>query len=89
MCELHAATHAQATLPPPAETVLDPVCGMRIAPQDAAARLVHEGVEHHFCSAGCARRFQADPQRYLRTAETPAPAAAEPAAAEPATAVPA
>jgi YHS domain-containing protein len=47
------------------ERVLDPVCGMRIDPARAAATVRHEGVAYHFCSEGCARRFQARPSRFV------------------------
>jgi YHS domain-containing protein len=47
------------------ERVLDPVCGMRIDPADAAATVRHGGVAYHFCSDGCARRFQASPSKFL------------------------
>ena len=44
--------------------VLDPVCGMRIEPSRAAATVQHGGQAYHFCSEGCARRFQATPSRF-------------------------
>ncbi|MGV8939943.1 MAG: heavy metal translocating P-type ATPase [Lysobacter sp.] len=51
-------------------TVTDPVCGMQVDPAKTAHHAEHEGVTHHFCSAGCRERFVADPSRYL----TPPPA---------------
>src|SRR5579875_4139017 len=57
----------------PALTAIDPVCGMEIDPQHAAAKLEHNGQMYYFCNAGCAERFQTDPSRYLN----PAPAAVE------------
>ncbi|PZR51674.1 ATPase P [Xylanimonas oleitrophica] len=42
----------------------DPVCGMTVDPQNAAARREHDGVTFAFCSAGCAAAFDADPHRY-------------------------
>lgn len=47
------------------DRVLDPVCGMRIDPARAAATVRHDGVAYHFCSEGCARRFQASPSRFV------------------------
>jgi Cu+-exporting ATPase len=38
--------------------VLDPVCGMRIAPGDAVGRHVHEGTTYHFCSTKCLEDFE-------------------------------
>lgn len=46
------------------DVVLDPVCGMRIKPADAAGTSEHAGKTVHFCSAGCKRRFDANPAAY-------------------------
>ncbi len=47
-----------------ADTVKDPVCGMDIRIEDAAATEVHEGRTFHFCSKGCHQAFVGDPHRY-------------------------
>jgi Cu+-exporting ATPase len=47
------------------QTVIDPVCGMSIAPPDAAEHHKHAGTTYYFCNPGCARLFRADPERYL------------------------
>ncbi len=60
-------THAHAT-----SLVLDPVCGMRIDPADAAAVREHEGHTVHFCSESCAKKFDADPGRYAAPEQAPA-----------------
>jgi YHS domain-containing protein len=60
-----------------ADRVLDPVCGMSIDPARAAATVRHGGAAYHFCSEGCARRFQATPSRFVGGAPAhsrPAPA---------------
>jgi Cu+-exporting ATPase len=44
--------------------VTDPVCGMQVDPKTAAA---HRGTVH-FCSAGCAAAYDAEPERYAATA---------------------
>jgi len=44
--------------------VTDPVCGMRIDPDDAAATAEHEGTGYYFCSEACRDRFEADPAAY-------------------------
>ena len=49
---------------PPGRAV-DPVCGMELDPDDAAARLLWGGEELLFCSMGCLQRFTADPERHL------------------------
>ena len=44
---------------------LDPVCRMPVAPEDAAGRLRHQGVEWLFCTLDCAGRFAANPESYV------------------------
>ena len=43
------------------ETVTDPVCGMQIRPEDAAASEEHDGRTFYFCSEACHQTFMADP----------------------------
>lgn len=43
----------------------DPVCGMEIKPEDAAATVDHEGKTYYFCSQDCADSFEDDPESYL------------------------
>jgi Cu+-exporting ATPase len=50
----------------------DPVCGMRVEPASAAAKVEHGGKPYYFCSAHCAQAFKVDPQRYLSGAHNPA-----------------
>ena len=61
--------------------IKDPVCGMTVDPATAKHHAEHGGAMFHFCSAGCAAKFTADPGKYL--ADTPASmaAAAAPAGA--------
>jgi xanthine dehydrogenase accessory factor len=51
--------------PAPAMELVDPVCGMVEPPGAGWDRIVHDGREVVFCSAGCRRRFEEDPARYL------------------------
>ena len=46
--------------------VVDPVCGMRIAPEDAVGSHVHGGMTYHFCSTKCLEDFRANPTQFLR-----------------------
>jgi Cu+-exporting ATPase len=41
--------------------VIDPVCGMRIEEDDAAATVEHEGKMYYFCSESCRDTFVANP----------------------------
>ena len=47
------------------ERVTDPVCGMTVDPAKSPQRAEHGGKIFHFCSAGCAAKFAADPDKYL------------------------
>ncbi|HXH65902.1 MAG TPA: heavy metal translocating P-type ATPase [Candidatus Limnocylindrales bacterium] len=43
----------------------DPVCGMSVVPEKAKATMEHGGKSYYFCSAGCAKRFEEAPERFL------------------------
>jgi Cu+-exporting ATPase len=45
--------------------VIDPVCGMRIDSDDAAATAEHGGTMYYFCSRSCHDAFVADPTSYV------------------------
>jgi P-type Cu+ transporter len=68
----HAASSASKS---DGSTVLDVVCGMRIDPETAAGSAQHQGQTYHFCSTHCLRKFEADPERYLKPSAAPAPPA--------------
>ncbi len=42
----------------------DPVCGMNVDPETAAASIEHDGRTIYFCCRRCLERFEADPARY-------------------------
>ena len=44
--------------------VEDPVCGMRIESEEAAATTEYQGKTYYFCSQTCYDAFQADPTAY-------------------------
>src|SRR5947207_611269 len=58
----------------------DPVCGMSVDPQKAAAKVEHAGKTYFFCAPGCARRFEKEPEKYLRAMQAPAAEGASAAA---------
>lgn len=43
---------------------VDPVCGMKVLPEKAAASFEHSGRTWYFCSNGCRAKFEASPSRY-------------------------
>ena len=45
--------------------VTDPVCGMQIDPQQAAGSSEYQGQTYYFCSTGCKRQFDRDPQQFV------------------------
>ena len=46
-------------------SVKDPVCGMWIDPQKAAASVEHDGRTYYFCADGCRNAFEKQPELYL------------------------
>src|SRR5439155_21252924 len=46
-------------------TALDPVCGVTVDPATAHGPHVYKRRSYYFCSPGCLRKFQADPEHYL------------------------
>jgi YHS domain-containing protein/limonene-1,2-epoxide hydrolase len=50
---------------PPAETAIDPVCGMAVPTGAPAAVRRHAGTRYSFCNPRCAAAFEREPERYL------------------------
>jgi YHS domain-containing protein len=42
----------------------DPVCGMQVDEQQAVGKSEYQGQTYYFCSAGCKRQFDQNPERY-------------------------
>ena len=57
----HAGTSTDTDIP----TATDPVCGMKVKMVDGARSSDYRGEQWFFCSAGCQKRFDADPYFYL------------------------
>jgi Cu+-exporting ATPase len=60
-----------STTHPAAAKVVDPVCGMTIAPEDAVGQVEHKGHTYYFCNESCLEQFQADPERFLQPSLAP------------------
>jgi YHS domain-containing protein len=43
----------------------DPVCGMDVTPETAAGKVEYKGKTYYFCSPGCRRSFEKEPEKYL------------------------
>jgi Cu+-exporting ATPase len=48
----------------------DPVCGMSVDPNKAAAQVEHGGKTYYFCASGCAKRFEQTPEKYWQPAKS-------------------
>lgn len=42
----------------------DPVCGMDVDEESAAATAVHRGKTYYFCAEACKRAFEKSPDKY-------------------------
>lgn len=59
--------------PPAPDSVIDPVCGMKVNPASArGGSHEHAGHTYYFCNPRCRERFAAEPDRYLAPAAPPA-----------------
>jgi len=56
--------------------VVDPVCGMSIAPEDAVGAADYKGVTYYFCNPSCREQFQAHPEIYTSDRPRQAPSSA-------------
>ena len=43
----------------------DPVCGMRVDPKQTAFKSDFQGKTYYFCSAGCEKDFDKEPEKYI------------------------
>jgi YHS domain-containing protein len=46
-------------------TTIDPVCGMSVEPEEAAAESQYQGQTYYFCCKDCKRIFDEDPMSYV------------------------
>lgn len=44
---------------------IDPVCGMEVNEETAAGKSEYRGVTYYFCSPGCKRAFDQNPEQYV------------------------
>ncbi len=56
---------------------IDPVCGMTVDPARAAGSSRYQSETYYFCNPGCKKKFDANPQQYLKK-NAPAPEPAKP-----------
>jgi Cu+-exporting ATPase len=61
----HRHKAAQSTPISAAGKAIDPVCGMTVDPAKAAGKFDYKDTTYYFCSAGCLKKFSANPETYL------------------------
>ena len=49
----------------------DPVCGMQVDEEKAAATSVYEGTTYYFCAPGCKTTFDKDPEKFAAKGGAP------------------
>jgi Cu+-exporting ATPase len=49
---------------------IDPVCGMTVRESPEALTYEYKDVKYYFCSPGCRRAFEKDPEKFLRQGPT-------------------
>ena len=62
-----SAEHAahEGILVAPSVEAVDPVCGMTVEVASARYKSQYNAQTYYFCAAGCQRRFEKDPAKYL------------------------
>ena len=51
--------------------VKDPVCGMDVDPKTATSKSEYQGQTYFFCSKGCKKAFDKEPEKYVGKVERP------------------
>jgi Cu+-exporting ATPase len=49
----------------------DPVCGMEVDEKTAAGKSEYQGKTYYFCSPGCKRSFDKEPEKYAGKTDQP------------------
>ena len=66
----HTPTHSMHTTTS-ASAQVDPVCGMKVDPDNAAGSFDYQGKTYYFCSTHCLHRFRENPENFLKPAPQP------------------
>ena len=48
-----------------ATMAIDPVCGMQVDPATAAGSSEYKGQTYYFCSIGCKKQFDRNPEQFV------------------------
>jgi xanthine dehydrogenase accessory factor len=68
LAELVAWRHSREPVAAPPAEAVDPVCGMTVSVEGAAASAEYEGATYYFCCPHCRSAFLEEPERYLEAA---------------------
>ena len=49
----------------------DPVCGMDVDEKTAAGKSEYKGKTYYFCSVGCKKSFDKEPEKYIGKEASP------------------
>ncbi|NIM04885.1 MAG: YHS domain-containing protein [Armatimonadetes bacterium] len=50
---------------------IDPVCGMQVDKDSAAAQVEYKGETYYFCAIGCKERFEENPEKFIERIQEP------------------
>lgn len=45
---------------------IDPICGMTVDEKTAQFKSDYKGATYYFCSPGCKKTFDGDPEKYIK-----------------------
>ncbi len=51
----------------------DPVCGMQVDEKTASGKSEYKGQTYYFCSAGCKKSFDKEPEKFVGKAQGQSP----------------
>jgi YHS domain-containing protein len=47
-------------------TAIDPICKMEVDEKSAKWKSTYKGNSYYFCAPGCKKKFDSDPEKYLK-----------------------
>ena len=53
--------------------VIDPVCKMKVDEKAVKFRSEYKDKNYYFCAAGCKKKFDNNPEKYIRDTDKPQP----------------
>jgi Cu+-exporting ATPase len=68
---MHRSTELHKSADQKPSAAIDPVCGMTVDPDSAAASYQYNGRTYYFCSTHCLHKFRRDPERFLNRPARP------------------